>query len=109
MNEKSWVQFIKERPLKPIILLCLVITLLVIPFVLPYNKGLVESIKVFEGDLIQPLRIIGSLFGIIGIVVNTVKMKIAKDVVERKKAFNIALILAILLVILFYIPAMISA
>jgi amino acid permease len=109
MNQKSLFNFIKEKPLKPILLLCLLTFLLILPFIIPYNKSLVEGIQGVENQLIQPLRIVGMLFGGIGIIFNIIKLNIAKDNTERKKALNLVLVMTIFLVILFYIPFMLAA
>ncbi|EDZ49870.1 hypothetical protein [Bacillus cereus] len=109
MNQKSLFSFIKEKPLKPILLLCLLTLLLILPFVIPYNKSLVEAIQGVEIQLIQPLRIVGMLFGGIGIIFNIIKLNMAKDNTERKKALDLVLMMTIFLVILFYIPFMLAA
>ncbi|MEB9856290.1 hypothetical protein P4K23_28455 [Bacillus cereus] len=109
MNQKSLFNFIKEKPLKPILLLCLLTFLLILPFIIPYNKSLVEGIQGVENQLIQPLRIVGMLFGGIGIIFNIIKLNIAKDNTERKKALDLVLMMTIFLVILFYIPFMLAA
>ncbi|MED0952030.1 hypothetical protein P4T70_28770 [Bacillus mobilis] len=109
MNQKSLFNFIKEKPLKPILLLCLLTFLLILPFIIPYNKSLVEGIQGVENQLIQPLRIVGILFGGIGIIFNIIKLNIAKDNTERKKALDLVLVMTIFLVILFYIPFMLAA
>ncbi|MEI5915103.1 MULTISPECIES: hypothetical protein [Bacillus] len=109
MNQKSLFNFIKEKPLKPILLLCLLTFLLILPFIIPYNKSLVEGIQGVENQLIQPLRIVGMLFGGIGIIFNIIKLNIAKDNTERKKALDLVLVMTIFLVILFYIPFMLAA
>ena len=109
MNQKSLFNFIKEKPLKPILLLCLLTFLLILPFIIPYNKSLVEGIQGVENQLIQPLRIVGMLFGGIGIIFNIIKLNMAKDNKERKKALDLVLMMTIFLVILFYIPFMLAA
>ncbi|MCU5081645.1 hypothetical protein OB985_29590 [Bacillus cereus] len=109
MNQKSLFNFIKEKPLKPILLLCLLTFLLILPFIIPYNKSLVEGIQGVENQLIQPLRIVGMLFGGIGIIFNIIKLYMAKDNTERKKALDLVLMMTIFLVILFYIPFMLAA
>ncbi|MEN8648593.1 hypothetical protein ABFE25_29010 [Bacillus toyonensis] len=107
MNQKSLVQFIKEKPLKPIILLSLLIALLVVPFVIPYNKELVEVSKSLMGDSGKIIRVVIILFGSIGILVNAIKIMSTKENEVRKSALNTFSIYMICLVIVIYIPSII--
>jgi uncharacterized membrane protein len=107
MNQKSLIHFIKEKPLKPIILLSLLIALLVVPFVIPYNKELVEVSRLFMDDSGKIVRVVIILFGSIGMLVNAIKIMLAKENEVRKSALNIFSIYMICLLVVIYIPSII--
>ena len=107
MNQKSLIHVIKEKPLKPIIMLSFLITLLVVPFVIPYTKELVEASKSFMDDSGKIIRVVLILFGSVGILFNAVKIMLAKENEVRKSALNIFSIYMICLLVVIYIPSII--
>lgn len=102
------LQYIKERPLRPLLLLMLILLLLISPLFFPHSEELVNATKAFEKSLIEPLRLFIISFGILGLLVNCIKLWFVRNAKKRKNTFNTAITFGVFTVITIYVPAIFS-